>query len=285
MKYACGIIRDLLPLYLDEVAAAESRAAVEEHIAVCAECAQLYRLMQSEDPFEAEREQYMQKQMQEQEQQLQGSLLQVKRRLNSKTRRAVLGALLGLVLLFGSWQVLFQLPLKSVDDFSVEVQVLPLSDLAQPLRESALAECADGPTAVWVSAGPDDDSEMVSIYFNPAGQTVVEMDGEKRVNPIPVTGEPPAEDEVELHINVSEEVVERDKYISVLSWQSPYNIKRIEFDAENSGDGVVAISGAKTTLLGNKAKDGSGSGVMLEFKQIRKVVYISKDGEKLLWQQ
>ena len=72
MKYACGIIRDLLPLYLDEVAAAESRAAVEEHIAACAECAQLYRLMQGEAPFEAEREQYMQKQMQEHEQQLQG---------------------------------------------------------------------------------------------------------------------------------------------------------------------------------------------------------------------
>ena len=285
MKYACGIIRDLLPLYLDEVAAAESRAAVDEHLDVCAECAHLCHLMQGEAPCEAEREQYMQMQIQEQEQQLQGSLLQVKRRLNSKTRRAVLGVLLVLMLLFGSWRVLFQLPLKSVDDFSVDVQVLSLSELALPQRESALAEFADGPTAVWVSAGPDDDSEMVSIYLNPAGQTVVDMGGEKRVNPIPVTGEAPAEDDVELCINVSEEVIERDKYISVLRWQSPYNIKRIEFDAENSGDGVVAVSGARTTLLGNKAKDGSGSGVMLEFKQIRKVIYIGKDGEKLLWQQ
>lgn len=38
MKLSCGIIRDLLPLYEDEVCCEESREQVEEHLAECAEC-------------------------------------------------------------------------------------------------------------------------------------------------------------------------------------------------------------------------------------------------------
>lgn len=43
MKQPCGIIRDLLPLYHDGVCSAESRAAVEEHLAECSECAEYDR--------------------------------------------------------------------------------------------------------------------------------------------------------------------------------------------------------------------------------------------------
>lgn len=38
MKYSCEIIRDLLPLYIDDVASQSSRQTVEEHLAECAEC-------------------------------------------------------------------------------------------------------------------------------------------------------------------------------------------------------------------------------------------------------
>lgn len=38
MDMNCGIIKDLIPLYHDEVCSDETRAAVEEHIAHCAEC-------------------------------------------------------------------------------------------------------------------------------------------------------------------------------------------------------------------------------------------------------
>ena len=38
MKISCGIIRDLLPFYLDGVCSNESKTAVEEHIAVCDDC-------------------------------------------------------------------------------------------------------------------------------------------------------------------------------------------------------------------------------------------------------
>ncbi|MBD5129774.1 MAG: zf-HC2 domain-containing protein [Ruminococcaceae bacterium] len=42
MKYQCGIIRDLMPLYHDNVCSEESRGAVDEHLSECSECAEYY---------------------------------------------------------------------------------------------------------------------------------------------------------------------------------------------------------------------------------------------------
>ena len=38
MKKNCNIIRDLLPLYLDDVCSEESKKIVEEHLENCEEC-------------------------------------------------------------------------------------------------------------------------------------------------------------------------------------------------------------------------------------------------------
>ncbi len=38
MKYPCDVIRDLLPLYVDEVCSTESRKMVEDHMTQCQEC-------------------------------------------------------------------------------------------------------------------------------------------------------------------------------------------------------------------------------------------------------
>lgn len=46
-KYPCGLVRDLLPLYRDDVCGEESRRIVEEHLAECAECPKI--LEQLED--------------------------------------------------------------------------------------------------------------------------------------------------------------------------------------------------------------------------------------------
>ncbi len=45
MKYPCSLIRDLLPLYCDEVASGESRDAVEEHLKECDSCREYYSRM------------------------------------------------------------------------------------------------------------------------------------------------------------------------------------------------------------------------------------------------
>lgn len=58
MKYSCGLIRDLLPLYVDKVCSADSRKAVEEHIFECNECQSLLndlRNGESEEILETEK--------------------------------------------------------------------------------------------------------------------------------------------------------------------------------------------------------------------------------------
>ncbi len=41
----CNIVKDLLPLYIDECCSAESRAEVEKHIETCAECRKVFEGM------------------------------------------------------------------------------------------------------------------------------------------------------------------------------------------------------------------------------------------------
>lgn len=53
----CQIIRDLLPLYCDDVCSAESRQAVEQHLSDCADCRRVLQQMQREKavvPFPAD---------------------------------------------------------------------------------------------------------------------------------------------------------------------------------------------------------------------------------------
>lgn len=48
MNWQCGIIRDLMPLYHDNVCSEESRAAVEEHISECNDCREYYSKLSDE---------------------------------------------------------------------------------------------------------------------------------------------------------------------------------------------------------------------------------------------
>ena len=38
MKYNCEIIKDLLPLYVDNICSSQTREIVEEHLNECADC-------------------------------------------------------------------------------------------------------------------------------------------------------------------------------------------------------------------------------------------------------
>lgn len=59
MRYPCNLIKDLLPLYHDQVSSQESSEAVEEHLKECFECKQYYEKMCGSDtiePFAYDRE-------------------------------------------------------------------------------------------------------------------------------------------------------------------------------------------------------------------------------------
>ena len=47
MKTDCNVIRDLLPLYADEVCSKESRGLVDEHLAECPACTEELARIQS----------------------------------------------------------------------------------------------------------------------------------------------------------------------------------------------------------------------------------------------
>ena len=57
MNYPCGIIRDLLPLYHDDVCSTETRNAVEKHCADCADCRKILNDLGSmPEPYEMAKE-------------------------------------------------------------------------------------------------------------------------------------------------------------------------------------------------------------------------------------
>ncbi|MDE7361188.1 MAG: zf-HC2 domain-containing protein [Oscillospiraceae bacterium] len=89
MKYPCGVIRDILPLYKDEVCSEESRGAVEEHLSECDECSEYYKEL-SDD-----RENIV---IPEIEDHKADSLRAVKRRINRGVRVAVIIASVLLVI-------------------------------------------------------------------------------------------------------------------------------------------------------------------------------------------
>ena len=45
MKNECGIVRDLLPLYIENMVSEDSREFIEEHLSRCAECKGTYLSM------------------------------------------------------------------------------------------------------------------------------------------------------------------------------------------------------------------------------------------------
>lgn len=53
MKYPCNMIRDLLPLYHDQVASEESVSAVNQHLKECEECKEYYSQMCGSDAIES----------------------------------------------------------------------------------------------------------------------------------------------------------------------------------------------------------------------------------------
>ena len=54
-KIPCEIIRDLLPLYQDDICSEKSRNAIEEHIKECESCRTYLKKMEGEIPIETDK--------------------------------------------------------------------------------------------------------------------------------------------------------------------------------------------------------------------------------------
>ena len=189
MTYPCGIIKDLLPLYIDEVCNGDSKQAVEQHLSECEACTKLYHTMRSTEGF-ADKDAALSEDMQ-----MVNSLKQVKNSINRKIKMIVLYVVAAAaVLVFGSYLL-----------FNAAIKEVPLEDISVSANVYSLTELAESPVDV-------SDSESVTIRAD-----------EKDVSPtvevkIPELGS----------ITLTEDLIEKCGYASVVHVSSDYFLRTIE---------------------------------------------------------
>ena len=243
MTYPCGIIRDLLPLYIDDVCNEESKQAVENHLSECEKCRNYYKSMKSTEGFVAKENDNLE------DMKMANNLKNVKSKINKKIRNIVLGAVAAMVFVVVGVTLLFNVALKEVspDDVIVSANVYSFEELIEN------------------SASNVPNSESVTIYSD------VSDNSQKIEVRIPEIGE----------ITVTEDTIEKNKYVTVFSVSSEYFIRTIKHEIK--GD-TIYISAFKTTLLNNKAESYQKTMTSLQFSEINRIVFVEDDGkETVLW--
>ena len=243
MTYPCGIIRDLLPLYIDDVCNEESKQAVENHLSECEKCRNYYNSMKSTEGFVAKENDNSE------DMKMANNLKNVKSKINKKIRNIVLGAVAAMVFVIVGVTLLFNVALKEVspDDVIVSANVYSFEELIEN------------------SASNVPNSESVTIYSD-------DSDNSQKIEVrIPEIGE----------ITVTEDTIEKNKYVTVFSVSSEYFIRTIKHEIK--GD-TIYISAFKTTLLNNKAESYQKTMTSLQFSEINRIVFVEDDcKETVLW--
>lgn len=243
MTYPCGIIRDLLPLYIDDVCNEESKQAVENHLSECEKCRNYYNSMKSTEGFVAKENDNSE------DMKMANNLKNVKSKINKKIRNIVLGAVAAMVFVIVGVTLLFNVALKEVspDDVIVSANVYSFEELIENPASNV------------------PNSESVTIYSD-------DSDNSQKIEVrIPEIGE----------ITVTEDTIEKNKYVTVFSVSSEYFIRTIKHEIK--GD-TIYISAFKTTLLNNKAESYQKTMTSLQFSEINRIVYVEDDGkETVLW--
>lgn len=166
MTYPCPVIRDLLPLYLDEVLSAEGMTAVEQHLAQCEGCRAYCEQMRSGE---------IKAKTSPDEHRMVESLRRVKAKLSRRTRRIIAASLAAALLLIGGYYTLFNVPLKSLkpSDVSLTAAVYPIKELrddsATPSETAPVYFLADGTEVNYTT--------IVVPGFGDAEVSIAEQDG------------------------------------------------------------------------------------------------------------
>lgn len=243
MTYPCGIIRDLLPLYIDDVCNEESKQAVENHLSECEKCRNYYKSMKSTEGFVAKENDNSE------DMKMANNLKNVKSKINKKIRNIVLGAVAAMVFVIVGVTLLFNVELKEVspDDVIVSANVYSFEELIENPASNV------------------PNSESVTIYSD-------DSDNSQKIEVrIPEIGD----------ITVTEDAIEKSKYVTVFSVSSEYFIRTIKHEIK--GD-TIYISAFKTTLLNNKAESYQKTMTSLQFSEINRIVFVEDDGkETVLW--
>ena len=127
MNYPCEIIRDLLPLYIEEVCNIETKQAVEKHLAECKKCREYYEAMKSTDGFVEN------KSDNSEDIKIASGLKNIKNTINKKIRNIVLCAVATVIIVIVGFNLLFNVALKTIshDDISISADVYSLAELVE----------------------------------------------------------------------------------------------------------------------------------------------------------
>lgn len=203
MTYPCGIIRDLLPLYIDDVCNEESKLAVHDHLSECEKCRSYYEAMKSSEGFEDKRSDHSM------DSKMAISLKNVKNTINKKIRKIVLCAVAAVLAVIVGFNLLFNVAIKNVS----------LEDITVSANVYSLAELIENP------AGEAPQSESVTIFSDENDNS------EKFQVKIPELGT----------ITLTEDTIEKCQYATVISVGSEYFLRTIESEVKDNTIYVTAF--------------------------------------------
>ena len=203
MTYPCGIIRDLLPLYIDSACNADSKQAVERHLSECEACRNCYDAMKSTECFpdlEIHRTE---------DAKMASSLKNVKNRINKKIGGIVCFAAAAMLFCIGGYHLLFNTAVKNVslDDVSFSANVYSLEELVTEQAGQTFES-----DSVTVSISEQDDSKAFEVK-------------------IPELGE----------ITLTENTIEKCQYATVVSVGSEYFLRTMEREVKDNTIYITAF--------------------------------------------
>jgi len=245
MTYPCGIIKDLLPLYMDDVCNEESRQAVEEHLAECESCRNDYDIMKGTGDIGNRNSKYPE------DLEMADRLKCVKRKINKRITKMICCVTAAAMTCIAGYHLLFNAPIKqlSPEDVSITANVYPVEELI----ESWEGQTVDTDT-VTVSSDENDDSDLITVKIPEIGGTA---------------------------ISITVDTAEKYPFISVVTVKSDYFLRDIQKERK---DDTIYITAIKTTLVNNKTTTFQSNICGLEFGEINRIVFVDHDGaERVLW--
>ena len=203
MTYPCGIIKDLIPLYIDEVCNKESKRAVEEHLSECEICRSCYEAMKSTEG-------YVGKEKDNSENvKMVNSLKNVKNSINKKITKIVLCVVAVAIACIVGYHLLFNAAIKNVslEDISVSANVYSLVELV----ENPANHVPDSET-VTIFSDENDNSEAIEVRIPELGT-----------------------------ITLTEDTIEKCEYATVISVGSEYFLRTIEREVKDNTIYITAF--------------------------------------------
>jgi len=190
MTYPCEIIKDLLPLYIDDVCNEESKQAVKQHLSQCEACRHTYNTMKETDGFAKEESSTPE------DITMASSLKKVKNRMKGKIRTITISVSAVALIAFLLLNLMFHTPVKDVkpDDVFVSADVYELENL-----KSNHTEHSQFSETVTIFADGNDSSQPIQIQ-------------------IPQIG----------NVALTENTIEKCKFATVVSISSDYLLRTIE---------------------------------------------------------